>query len=77
MLTSLPYPKYNAHHSYPSAEEYTITCENAVCVYVRANLLEVLAVDHVADNFTAVFTLQFRYKKKKAIDTSSSSNASR
>ena len=61
MLTSLPYPKYNAHHIYPSAEEYTITCENAVCVYVRANLLEVLAVDHVADNFTAVFTLQFRW----------------
>ena len=61
MLTPLPCSEDNALHIYPSAKEYTITCEHAVCVYVRANLLEVLAVDHVADNFTAVFTLQFRW----------------
>ena len=55
----VPVSKYNACHIDPSTNKYTITCEHAVCVNVRANLLEVLAVDHVADNFTAVFTLHF------------------
>ena len=55
----VPVLEYNACHIYPSTNKYTITCEHAVCVNVRANLLEVLAVDHVAENFTAVFTLHF------------------
>ena len=55
----MPLPEYNACPIYPSTNKYTITCEHAVRVNVRANLLEVLAVDHVAENFTAVLTLHF------------------
>ena len=55
----VPLPEYNACPIYPSTNKYTITCEHAVRVNVRANLLEVLAVDHVAENFTAVLTLHF------------------
>ena len=45
----VPVSKYNACHIDPSTNKYTITCEHAVCVNVRASLHSMFLFSYMHD----------------------------
>mmetsp|Transcript_2104 Transcript_2104/g.3687 ORF Transcript_2104/g.3687 Transcript_2104/m.3687 type:complete len:689 (-) Transcript_2104:97-2163(-) len=58
---ALPVPKYTKTHFHGEGKKFEVSTEHAVQVFVKANVLSILGLDDMDENFTATFTLDFTW----------------